>query len=445
MTHLSNTLQLAANRLQHYLRLGWQHYQQFVADAIQADYPNHKEDIHYWRKKLFTCFVTYTLPVSLLAIIPGIWVGIRQGYGLVVCFGLTAIATVCLVALNKSLSLKFRKMFVVAMFYLLAIVLTITFGTLGPGILYLLALNLFITLTSSAKAAYWSVAVNVLVGAVFAFVIQFRLFATPLIQEYNTGSWIAVVSNLIFLSWVGVALVNYVLSGLEKTLTKEYILQDELQQEAVERQRRNEQLKESEGHYKSLFHSNPTPMWVFDEDTLQFLQVNEAAIESYGYSREEFLSMTIKEIRPVGDVDQFLTTLKQDLSTGMDFHAYCQHCRKNQQCFHVEVQCSTIPFNGKLCKLVIAHDITEQVNYTRAIEMHNKNLQEIAYIQSHVVRAPLARIMGLVDLLIQNAPEKADQEVLHHLESSANEFDEVIKTITYKTYNYNESDNIPEL
>ena len=65
----------------------------------------------------------------------------------------------------------------------------------------------------------------------------------------------------------------------------------------TDRWRAEEELRESERQYRLLFHGNPNPMWVFDLETQAFLEVNEAAIQHYGYSREEFLAMTIADIR----------------------------------------------------------------------------------------------------------------------------------------------------
>src|SRR4051812_47910598 len=66
---------------------------------------------------------------------------------------------------------------------------------------------------------------------------------------------------------------------------------------ALERKQTERALRDSEHRYRSMFESNPIPMWVFDRDTLEFLAVNDAAITHYGYTREEFLRMTIKDIR----------------------------------------------------------------------------------------------------------------------------------------------------
>jgi light-regulated signal transduction histidine kinase (bacteriophytochrome) len=99
----------------------------------------------------------------------------------------------------------------------------------------------------------------------------------------------------------------------------------------------------------------------------------------------------------------------------------------------VEVKLNSIKFEGKDASLVIARDITEQINHLEAIESQNEQLRKIAYIQSHYVRAPLARIMGLVDLIAKGVNEKSDPELLSYLDQSANDLDDIIKRITNNT------------
>ena len=67
---------------------------------------------------------------------------------------------------------------------------------------------------------------------------------------------------------------------------------------AVDHARARAELAESEARHRELFHRLPTPMWVYDRRTLRFLEVNDAAVDAYGYTREQFLSMSILEIRP---------------------------------------------------------------------------------------------------------------------------------------------------
>jgi PAS domain S-box-containing protein len=194
-------------------------------------------------------------------------------------------------------------------------------------------------------------------------------------------------------------------------------------------------LKESERQYSELFQLSPQPMWVFDVESLFFLNVNDAAVDHYGYSREEFLSMTIRDIQPAYDNYLPETALSfskfdnQNVLTGL-----FNYRKKNGKIIQVEIQGSVTHYGDKKAKIILAIDVTERLKYIKAIEEQNKRLSEISWMQSHVVRAPLARLMGLVDLL--KCPKESgdeEQKVLEYILISARELDYVIKEIIDKS------------
>src|ERR1051326_7451890 len=83
----------------------------------------------------------------------------------------------------------------------------------------------------------------------------------------------------------------------------------------------DEMLRSSEERYRTLFESNPNPMWVFDVETLSFLAVNAAAVRHYGYSQNEFLAMTLKDIRPSEDVPALMDDLsRKNDSSNQSYH-----------------------------------------------------------------------------------------------------------------------------
>ncbi|MGZ3750701.1 MAG: PAS domain S-box protein [Mucilaginibacter sp.] len=223
----------------------------------------------------------------------------------------------------------------------------------------------------------------------------------------------------------------------------DYLLKDELTSTSLyrsivynlERKRIGSELAESERRYSELFHLSPLPMYVFALDTLNFLDVNDAFIKYYGYSREEIFNMNLRQIRPDEEIPAFEEALfsdsKDQKNRNLGIHT---HLKKNGEIIQVDIQSNFIQYQGKEAKITVAVDVTERLNYIKAIEVQNEKLREISWIQSHVVRAPLARIMGLIQV-IKDMKENSEERAmtLDYIVLSAHELDEVIKNITDKT------------
>ena len=223
----------------------------------------------------------------------------------------------------------------------------------------------------------------------------------------------------------------------------DYILKEELTALSLyksiiysaERKKGVIELEESERKYYDLFHLSPLPMWVVNLDSLQFLDVNMATVNNYGYSREEFLLMTLKDIRPA----EFIPLLEKNIQEGRresgaitTFNTI--HKIKNGELRNVEVKIAPFSFKGTKVNVVIANDITERLNYIKAIEEQNNKLKEISWLQSHVIRAPLARIMGLINIIRDIEEDEVEKEkILDYIVLSANELDDVIRNINVKT------------
>lgn len=126
-----------------------------------------------------------------------------------------------------------------------------------------------------------------------------------------------------------------------------------------------------EGNYKHMFLYNPTPMWIFDQETLEFLEVNDAALSHYGYTREEFLSLNAKDIRPQEEVDALVKDI--ELMKGKANHAGDWiHKKKTGEIIIVNIVSHPFVFRGKEARHVMATDVTEQ----RLMERELKNSEE---------------------------------------------------------------------
>ena len=129
--------------------------------------------------------------------------------------------------------------------------------------------------------------------------------------------------------------------------------------DVTERGSAQQQLENSEQRYRLLFESNPQPMRVFDSETLEFLAVNQAAMRHYGYSIEEFLRMTLKDLRRAEDISALLEDGHQPTVT-LHRDMPWRHRRRNGTIITVEITPHPVEFEGRNACLVLASDITER-------------------------------------------------------------------------------------
>jgi diguanylate cyclase (GGDEF)-like protein/PAS domain S-box-containing protein len=151
---------------------------------------------------------------------------------------------------------------------------------------------------------------------------------------------------------------------------------DKRDADIADRRQSEEDLREPENRYRLVFEANPVPMWVYARETHRFLAVNGAALKRYGYSREEFLSMSILEIRPPEDIPLLLDDLK-DMSSESSVGQW-RHLSKDGKIFFVEVASHELKFAGVQARMVVAKDVTER----RQSEKLQSALYRIAEITS---------------------------------------------------------------
>lgn len=126
------------------------------------------------------------------------------------------------------------------------------------------------------------------------------------------------------------------------------------------RKQTDDALRASEDRYRRLFEKNPQPMWVYDLESLQVLAVNEMALDSYGYSREEFLGMTIVDLLPPQDLVEWEERTAH-LGIGHSQSGVWRHVLKDGRIIHVEVSSHSLEFASRKARMVLAQNITERL------------------------------------------------------------------------------------
>ena len=156
-----------------------------------------------------------------------------------------------------------------------------------------------------------------------------------------------------------------------------------------ERYQAREQVSEVERRFRLLFDRNPAPFWVFDPDTLRFIEVNDAAVRQYGYSRDEFLSMSILDIRPREGWDEVRGAIQRAQVGDPPDATVRLHRRKDGSVFEVRAHLSRLDFDGQPACLVLAEDVSERLAYER----------DLAYRARHNPATGLLNVRALTEQL----------------------------------------------
>jgi len=170
---------------------------------------------------------------------------------------------------------------------------------------------------------------------------------------------------------------------------------------AIERRRAEEELRKNESILRLLFEHNPMPTWLYDVDSLKFLRVNQAAVQLYGYSHEEFEEMTILGIRPDSEHEKAVAYLRE-MEDGTQEHGFWLHRTKEGKVFEVEIISHALVYAGKRVRLVVAQDISDRRNLELQLRQAQKMeaIGRLAGGVAHDFNNLLMVIKGHTELLL---------------------------------------------
>lgn len=162
-------------------------------------------------------------------------------------------------------------------------------------------------------------------------------------------------------------------------------------------------LRDQQERYRYLFEVNPMPMWVYDRSTRRFLEVNKAATEKYGYTRDEFMTLQITDIRPEQELGRLNDALKMD-TRGFYHGKNWLHKRKDGVVFNVEISSHDVDFNGQPARLVLANDVTDKIAAERALRESEETFRTMLEAASQgVILLDMSGYIRLVNVYIETA------------------------------------------
>ncbi len=174
---------------------------------------------------------------------------------------------------------------------------------------------------------------------------------------------------------------------------------------AIERRRSEEDLRKSESVFRLLFSHNPLPTWVVDDETMQFIQVNDAAVRQYGFASDEFSGMTMLDVRPE-EKSPSLEVRPEKVGTAVPYQGICKHRKKDGKVFEVELISHQFEYAGRRVRLVVAQDISER----HVLEQQLRQAQKMEAVGrlaggvAHDFNNLLMVIKGHTELLMNELP-----------------------------------------
>lgn len=209
--------------------------------------------------------------------------------------------------------------------------------------------------------------------------------------ELLVDDFLKITENAPLIVLTGYTDLKFSMLSLSKGVS-DYLLKDDLSPAllkksilySIERYSFATKVQQSEKNYRALFELSPEPMWIYGIETLEFFDVNRAAIEHYGFSKEEFLDMTIRDIRPPDAVKELEEKLKKTIENPDEkYIGVNRHWKKDGEVIQVDLETSKIVYEGQDARIILARDITEKLKEEERLKLLEsviKNAKEYVII-----------------------------------------------------------------
>ncbi|HMP98554.1 MAG TPA: ATP-binding protein [Cyclobacteriaceae bacterium] len=205
----------------------WKDYKQVILNNCLG-HEAENDGISYWRNRLFAETIIYLIPFSLIPLIPGFYWSLVSGLIGLAIFDVMAICAVIIIGFVPSVSITSKKILFTTVTFSIGIIMVYYLGLVGPGLIFLYAAVVFTVIIFPQSYAYWTAHINVIIVVAFAIALYAGWLHWPEDRTHSLGSWIAVTTNLLFLSYLAAALIPRIFNGLQKTIENQKRLELEL-------------------------------------------------------------------------------------------------------------------------------------------------------------------------------------------------------------------------
>lgn len=310
----------------------------------------------YWRERVFSYALGAVVILGLIALIPSVWFSFTSGLVALGVFDIAAyLAVLALLFFRKRIRYELRAAAVLFVGLAIGIIVFYMTGDEGAGLFWMFMVPPLASILLGLQWGFAFFMLNFVLIVVTGYLVVLESDLLPGLIKFRLSSWLVYAVNFMVTNALITFPLGALLNGLFYSAVRE---------------------KKLVADYRILFDSNPLPMWVYDVDSLCFLAVNGAAIDHYGYSRAEFLGMTIKQIRPVEELARLEENLTSERSSKQQTGPW-KHLKKDGTVIEVDVYSHAITFGDKPARLVLANDISERLNAQSRLQLSDQILQRV--------------------------------------------------------------------
>ena len=332
-----------------------------------------KRDLIFWRNKLFATTLIYLLPLSLIALLPELYWTYKTGIYSIGIIDILAVITMFLLAFLRGIDLAVRKIIFIACIYIFSVAIIYYLDVNGPGMLYLLAACIFSLLIFPSTKMFWPAWLNTLICISFWFLIWLKLLPGNSGISSLSGQWIAVSSNLIFLSFLSVALIPRLFKKLQDSMDLEGKWLDELHKDRETLQETSKSLNQSLRDFNKIMDSSMDVICTVD-DTGRFLRVSAACESIWGYKPEELIGKpTIDFVYP--EDRESTRRVAEKVKNGINVNGFeNRYIHKNGSLVSISWAVRWDPIDR--VRYGIARNVTDQVLSRKKLEDSELRLNE---------------------------------------------------------------------
>lgn len=313
--------------------------------------------LQFWRERVFSYTLSAMLALGLIALVPSVWLSLLSGFYFLAAVDISAyLFVVGLLIFRRRISYNLRATFLLVIGLAVGIVVFYITGDEGGGLFWMFMVPPLASVLLGLQAGLFFFILNFVLIMITAFLVVIESPLMPGLTEFTIEGWAVYAINFLVTNALVTFPLGALLNGLFKTTEHE--------KKVVE-------------DYRLLFATNPLPMCVFDSETFRFLAVNDAAIEHYGYNRNEFLAMTIKEIRPIRSVPDLERNFVETRETSRQYSGPRTHRKKDGSLIDVEIFSHSLEFDNRPARLVLAIDITERMAAQKKLQQSDQILERV--------------------------------------------------------------------